>query len=318
MGCMCRGRIPRYSLPMAPTNHNISLAFINIVIIILILYWFYRVGQPHYYLFPMNQIQLRHSKAEIVEDLKKEWGKIGSLWLDESDPWIEPDGALQLTHAHFKRHAVKMPDGSLKIPTRVPHPGKKNILMQIREISGEGMNSGTPAPAPQEESIDGEKLEVTYRIGCFKDGFRLRALDSSENVLNEVALPPPVDGRSYMIIDFDGEEYFPQEGNMLNLMLCSKYMADNLPKPVLPKKSATTTAGNLGHPPPTLPPKKLPTMDSDSDVEGSAAEAETSPKFGLKTGCIHLQISWIVVKQLLKLIGAVKGAAWCLHSVIVM
>ena len=159
MGCMCRGRIPRYSLPMAPTNHNISLAFINIVIIILILYWFYRVGQPHYYLFPMNQIQLRHSKAEIVEDLKKEWGKIGSLWLDESDPWIEPDGALQLTHAHFKRHAVKMPDGSLKIPTRVPHPGKKNILMQIREISGEGMNSGTPLPLPRKNPLMGRNLK---------------------------------------------------------------------------------------------------------------------------------------------------------------
>lgn len=229
----------------------------------------------------MSQIHLRHSKAAIIEDLKKEWGKIGSLWLDESDPWIEPDGALALVHAHFKRHAIKMPDGSLKIPTRVPHPGKKNILMHIRELTDEsGMDSGIPAPTVPEESIDGEKCEVTYRIVSFKDGFKMRAVDSSENVLNEVALPPPTDGRSYTIIEFDGEEYFPQEGNMLNLMLCSQYMADHLPKPVLPKKSTTPALGNSGHPPPTLPPKKLPTMDSDSDVEGSAAEAETSPKFG--------------------------------------
>eukprot|EP00435_Cladocopium_sp_Y103_P033630 s212_g8.t1 len=223
---------------------------------------------------------MRHSKAEIVKDLKREWGKCGNLWADASDPWIDPETALEITQAHFNRHAKKMPDGSVKIPNRVPYPGKKNILVQIRDrLDAVPPQTGTPQ-GPAESEDDGEGIDLSFRIGFNnKTGFRLKAYDSDDNLVQEVKLPDPQEDSNYVIVEMDGKEYFPLNGDMQNLTLCSKYMEENLPKPTLPKPPTNSKLGD-GTVMPTLPAKrKLPTMESDSDNEASpVTEAESNSK----------------------------------------
>ena len=171
----------------------------------------------------------------------------------------------------------------MQIPTRVPYPGKKAILEQIMgkvgggEVWAPARGTASPHKKQDEDSNNGDEIEVQYRIGFFKDGFRLKAIDQSDNVLQEALLPPLAEGLNYMIIESDGQQYFPMGGDMSKFTLCSQYLSDNLPKPVLPK-TTSMKPGSLGDPPsPKLPSQKLPTMDSDSDTD-PVAEAESSPK----------------------------------------
>lgn len=167
------------------------------------------------------------TRTECIDELTKEWNKLGNLFAEDNE-WIEPDEAVRITQAHFKKFQMTNASGTVLMPPRVRHPGKEWILQEAkRQRESEPDKSAAPADASAGPLASVTEYSVRFRNGTF----RLVGVDAEGAKISDCELPGPSSAEEeldYSIHVVDGHSYFAATADA-DYISCSDYTLTQMP-----------------------------------------------------------------------------------------
>lgn len=175
----------------------------------------------------------------MLEELEKEWTKLGNLFLEESE-WVEPEQAHHICQVWMQKFSVRNADGAVLMPPRVKHPGKAWILKQMEEVSKQEAPKGDQKDKAESTEGKGVFASVAEYVVRLRSGtFHLLGLDCEGAKVTDVELPGPKadEDFNYEISEVDGEYYFAAvtlgDETEAEYLSCEDFTKENMPKGVL-------------------------------------------------------------------------------------
>ena len=136
----------------------------------------------------------------------------------------------------MRLHAVKAADGTIRLPARIPHPGKRWIEEQA-ELLGkhEEKKEDVKFAVPQDpkvktlEAVPAQSDDNVFKVIWRDGGFRLLQVNFLGKRVADVALPAST--KLWQTISMDGKVYL-KNGNddEGDIYLCSEFIEAMMPK----------------------------------------------------------------------------------------